>query len=170
MLWCCWLGGRKGIGPVKNWVVGCWRAADLHMPMMPLPLTISCSSKSRLFLPSLTFLYISPQPPLRFWTWLYLQKANITTFPTYIVRVEIFSTFHARVEYISGENTLFRLLRYNLASRNSLLLRATKPKHRTNAAYIFVHFSSTPIWILNLTMSTESQESDVSNDILSKRK
>ena len=20
----CWLGGRKGIGPVKNWVVGCW--------------------------------------------------------------------------------------------------------------------------------------------------
>jgi len=25
MLWCCWLGGRKGIRPVKNWVVGCWR-------------------------------------------------------------------------------------------------------------------------------------------------
>jgi len=22
--WCCWLGGRKGIRPVKNWVVGCW--------------------------------------------------------------------------------------------------------------------------------------------------
>jgi len=21
----CWLGGRKGIRPVKNWVVGCWR-------------------------------------------------------------------------------------------------------------------------------------------------
>ena len=20
----CWLGGRKGIRPVKNWVVGCW--------------------------------------------------------------------------------------------------------------------------------------------------
>ena len=23
--WRCWLGGRKGIQPVKNWVVGCWR-------------------------------------------------------------------------------------------------------------------------------------------------
>ena len=25
MLWQCWLSGRKGIRPVKNWVVGCWR-------------------------------------------------------------------------------------------------------------------------------------------------
>ena len=25
VLWCCWLGSRKGIQPVKNWVVGCWR-------------------------------------------------------------------------------------------------------------------------------------------------
>ena len=24
VLWHCWLGGRKGIWPVKNWVVGCW--------------------------------------------------------------------------------------------------------------------------------------------------
>ena len=24
VLWRCWLGGRKGIRPVKNWVVGCW--------------------------------------------------------------------------------------------------------------------------------------------------
>ena len=24
VLWCCWLGSRKGIRPVKNWVVGCW--------------------------------------------------------------------------------------------------------------------------------------------------
>jgi len=24
VLWCCWLGSRKGIQPVKNWVVGCW--------------------------------------------------------------------------------------------------------------------------------------------------
>ena len=24
VLWCCWLGGRKVIWPVKNWVVGCW--------------------------------------------------------------------------------------------------------------------------------------------------
>jgi len=25
VLWRCWLGVRKGIRPVKNWVVGCWR-------------------------------------------------------------------------------------------------------------------------------------------------
>ena len=24
VLWRCWLGGSKGIRPVKNWVVGCW--------------------------------------------------------------------------------------------------------------------------------------------------
>ena len=52
VLWRCWLGGRKGIRPVKNWVVGCWRGvcleqgADLHMAqLMPLPLTVSCFSK-----------------------------------------------------------------------------------------------------------------------------
>ena len=52
VLWRCWLGGRKGIRPVKNWVVGCWRGyclergAYLHMAqLMPLPLTVSCFSK-----------------------------------------------------------------------------------------------------------------------------
>ena len=25
VLWRCWLGGRKDIWPVKNWVAGCWR-------------------------------------------------------------------------------------------------------------------------------------------------
>jgi len=39
-----------------------------------------------------------------------------------------------------------------------------------NGVNIFVHFSSTPISILNLTTSSESQESNVSNDILSERK
>ena len=27
VLWCCWLGGRKHIQPVKNWVLGCWHGA-----------------------------------------------------------------------------------------------------------------------------------------------
>ena len=60
VLWRCWLGGRKGIRPVKNWVVGCWRGyylergADLHMAqLMPLPLTVSCFSKIHI---GLTFL------------------------------------------------------------------------------------------------------------------
>ena len=48
----CWLGGRKGIRPVKTewWgsgVVICLeRGADSHMAqLMPLPLTVSCFSK-----------------------------------------------------------------------------------------------------------------------------
>jgi len=52
VLWRCWLGGRKGIRPVKNWVVGCWRGylsgarcRFAYAQLIPLPLTISCSSK-----------------------------------------------------------------------------------------------------------------------------
>ena len=52
VLWRCWLGSRKGIRPVKNWVVGYWRGylsgarCNLHMAqLMPLPLTVSCFSK-----------------------------------------------------------------------------------------------------------------------------
>ena len=52
VLWRCWLGGRKGIRPVKTewWgasVVICLeRGANLHMAqLMPLPLTVSCFSK-----------------------------------------------------------------------------------------------------------------------------
>ena len=58
VLWCCWMDNRKGTSPVKNWVVGVsmviclGRRADLHMAqLMPLPLTVSCSRKSRLVLP-----------------------------------------------------------------------------------------------------------------------
>jgi len=57
----CWLGGRKGIRPLKNlewWgtgVVICLeRGADLHVAqLMPLPLTVSCFSKIQI---GLTFL------------------------------------------------------------------------------------------------------------------
>jgi len=48
----CCLGGRKGIRPVKTeWlgarvVICLGRGADLHMAqLMPLPLTVSCSTK-----------------------------------------------------------------------------------------------------------------------------
>jgi len=48
VLWCCWLGGTKGIWPVKNWLVWCWHGillewgADLHITqLLALPLTIS---------------------------------------------------------------------------------------------------------------------------------
>ena len=52
VLWCCWLGGRKGIWPVKHWVVGAGmvicleRGTDLHRAQtMPVPFTVSCYSK-----------------------------------------------------------------------------------------------------------------------------
>ena len=47
VLWRCWLGGRKGIRPVKNWVVRCWRGCLsgarcrlAYAQLMPLPLTV----------------------------------------------------------------------------------------------------------------------------------
>ena len=59
VLWHCWLGGRKGIRPVKTeWrgagmVICLERGADLHMAqLMPLPLTVSCFSKIQIGLPS----------------------------------------------------------------------------------------------------------------------
>jgi len=59
LTWCCWLGSRKGMWPVKNWVVGCWsgylsgaRCRFAYAQLMSLSLTVSCSSKSRLVLPS----------------------------------------------------------------------------------------------------------------------
>jgi len=63
LLWRCWFGGRKGIRPVKiEWwdagmVVCLGQGADLHMAqLMPLPLIIFCSSKSRLVLHSWFYL------------------------------------------------------------------------------------------------------------------
>jgi len=55
---------------VANWVMWCWhgyiclgRGADLHMPqLMSLPLTISCSSKSRLVFPSWFYLFGASSP------------------------------------------------------------------------------------------------------------
>ena len=51
VLWRCWLGGRKGVRPVKKLSSGvlAWLSVwskDLHMvQLMPLPLTVSCFSK-----------------------------------------------------------------------------------------------------------------------------
>jgi len=62
----CWLGGRKGIRPVKKtecWVAGtviCLeRGADLQMAqLMPLPLTVSCFSKIQI-----GFIFLVPAHP-----------------------------------------------------------------------------------------------------------
>jgi len=57
------VGRQEGHPACKKRVVGCWRGylsgvrSDLHMTkQMPLPLTMSCSSKSRLVLPSWFYL------------------------------------------------------------------------------------------------------------------
>ena len=67
VLWCCWLGGRNGIWPVKTercvaGVVIClWQGADLHMAqLMPLPLTVSCFSKIHI---GFTFLVLGTSSP-----------------------------------------------------------------------------------------------------------
>jgi len=72
VLWHCWLGSRKGIRPVKTewWdtgVVMCLeRGADLHIgQLMPLPLTIFCSSKSRLVFTFLVLAHPAPGSPVQ---------------------------------------------------------------------------------------------------------
>ena len=65
MLWHCWLGSRKGIRPLKTWVVGAGmvicleRGADLHMAqLMPLSVTVSCFSKIHI-----SFTFLVPADP-----------------------------------------------------------------------------------------------------------
>ena len=65
VLWCCWLGGRKDIRPVKTewWSAGmviCLeQGGDLHMAqLMPLPLTVSCFSKIQI-----GFTFLVPADP-----------------------------------------------------------------------------------------------------------
>jgi len=56
VLWRCWLGGRRAIRPVKNWVVGCWHGylsgARCILAYGPADATATLASvKSRLVLP-----------------------------------------------------------------------------------------------------------------------
>ena len=60
VLWRCWLGDRKGIWPVKNWVVGCWHGylsgARCRLAYSPADATathclLTASVKSSLVLP-----------------------------------------------------------------------------------------------------------------------
>jgi len=67
VLWRCWLADRKGIRPVKNWVVGCWRGYQygarcrLAAQLMPLLLTVSCFSEIQI---GFTFLVLAhPDSP-----------------------------------------------------------------------------------------------------------
>ena len=93
VLWHCWLGGRKGIRPVKNmqwWgagVVICLErgANDLHMvQLMPLPPQYSfASAKSRMVYPSGTGLpRLSLKRPLNVCVcvWVYVWLCHLKSF------------------------------------------------------------------------------------------
>jgi len=69
VLWCCWLGIRKGIQPVNNWVVRCWHGyvsgSKCRFAYGPADstathyITISCSvNPDWFYLPSFTFLVL----------------------------------------------------------------------------------------------------------------
>jgi len=66
VLWCCWLGGRKGTRTVKKrawWgagmVICLEQGAYLHMvQLIPLPLTVSCFSKIQIGFTFLVLAYL----------------------------------------------------------------------------------------------------------------
>ena len=63
VLWRCWLGGRKGIRPVKNWAVGCWHGCLSAVRCRRIwPSWCHCHSLS---LASVKFILV-----LLFWYWL----------------------------------------------------------------------------------------------------
>jgi len=71
----------------------------------------ACCGKSILRDMTFTFLYISPKTLLRSWTWLYLQTANKTTFPTISCpcgNIVNFSHTSWKWIHFSANNTSFR--------------------------------------------------------------
>jgi len=76
--WRCWLSGRNGIWPVKNWVIGCWRGylprvrhRFAYGPADPLALTVSWFSKIRLV--------------LLFWNWLTQVVRKLLLWSPYVI-------------------------------------------------------------------------------------
>ena len=62
VFWCCWLGGRKGIRPVKNRVVGFWRGylsgARCRLAYGPPPLTHGQRAVKRVCVCVCAFMYV----------------------------------------------------------------------------------------------------------------
>ena len=63
MLWRCWLGGKKGIRPVKIWVVGCWQVSDWSEVQ-------TCIWPSWCHCHSLSLASVKSRLLLLFWYWL----------------------------------------------------------------------------------------------------
>ena len=93
VLWRCWLGGRKGIRPVKTeWsgagvVIWLERGVDLHIAqLMPVLLTVSCFSKIQIGLP--------------FWyrlTWVVLEKGPLNVYVFFCQLITLANYFKTTV-------------------------------------------------------------------------
>ena len=112
MLWHCWLGGRKGIRPVKNWVVGCWHGylsgARCRLAYGPANATAThclASVKSRLVLPFWYWLtqVVPEKGPLNWCVYMcvcysrhrqqHLPNKSLLRFPTRFVDTSSWTTF-----------------------------------------------------------------------------
>ena len=72
VLWQRWLGGRKGIQPVKNWVVRCWRGVWSEVQ--------TCIWSSWCHCHSLSLASVKSRLALPFWyrlTWVVLEKGPL---------------------------------------------------------------------------------------------
>ena len=83
----------------------CWPMHKRHR------CTACCGNAGKSILPDITatFLYISPKPSLRSWTWLYHHKDNKTTFPTISCSFgnNVSFSHTSRIQF-SANNTSFR--------------------------------------------------------------
>jgi len=107
------VGRQEGHPACKNWVVGCWRGclgwgADLHIAQqMPLPLNISCSSKSRLVLPFLVlpFWYLLTRVvPGKF------QKSSKTIVCVFLLTSSVSDLFSVFTVFLCSVNSVYHIL------------------------------------------------------------
>ena len=79
VLWRCWLGGRKGIRPVKNWTVGCWRGGVLAW-LSVWSEVLTCICPSWCCCHSLSLASVKSRLVLPFWyrlTWVVPEKGPL---------------------------------------------------------------------------------------------
>jgi len=102
--------------PDRNFKFHLWREAELRIYIFVWLLSLwqhniitSPGVTAKTSETVLHFCYISPQPLLRSWTWLYRQKANKTTFPTmYCPYGSILNFSCTSWIHFSTNNALFR--------------------------------------------------------------
>jgi len=111
VLWRCWLGGRKGIRPVKNWVVGCWRgylsAARCRRAYVPADAAVSCFSNIQIGLP---FWYrltrvVRDKGPLNGCVCACERENNVTVYDTGTCTLQLKTAFLASRQHLRSADT-----------------------------------------------------------------